>query len=318
LDVALLTGKMVVVEGNAGIGKTTAADAWVQLHLGECRRVSLSGVSNKTSVFRAISQSLGLASSYAHTATDMQARIEDVLRRSGLMLVIDEAHHLFNAAERVYTRPELVDWINTSLYNHNVPVGLIVTPQFRIRMARVERQTSWNADQLRRRVKRFCQLPAKPRTVDLENVTRKLLPGASKEQLDYIVGYSLSSKLHLPAIVDAIDEARLLARREGREQITFEDVERAIRDFCAQSAQAWAAPIPDAASPRQRTRTRPFRAALDSVPSAAAGAIPLRPDPPAALHREVNLTGLKPAPISASRHSPAPVARLHCGATADA
>ncbi len=191
LDVALdqsITKKIVLVEGNSGIGKSTALEAWHQQHLGESRLVSLSGISNKTGVFRAIAKALGLASSYARTATEMQARIEDVLQRSRLVLLIDEAHYLLSSAERVYTVPELVNWINTALYNHLVPVALITTPQFRARVDRVEKQTTWNAEQLKRRIKRFCQLPAKPRTVDLENVTRKLLPGASEVQLDYIVG----------------------------------------------------------------------------------------------------------------------------------
>ncbi len=40
----------------------------------------------------------------------MQARIEDVLKRSKLMLVMDEAHFVFNQSRRMYSRPELVDW----------------------------------------------------------------------------------------------------------------------------------------------------------------------------------------------------------------
>jgi hypothetical protein len=44
LDAALATGKMVVIEGESGIGKSTATAAWCQLHLGECRLVSLPGI----------------------------------------------------------------------------------------------------------------------------------------------------------------------------------------------------------------------------------------------------------------------------------
>lgn len=300
LDVALQTGKMVVIEGEAGIGKTTATEAWCNLHLGEARFVSISGISHKTGVFRAIAKVLGMASSYARTATEMQARIEDMLQRSQLVLVIDEAHHLFSAAERVYSRPELVDWINTALYNHHVPCGLVCTPQFAIRMARVEKQTAWNADQLRRRVKRFCTLPAKPRSQDLEAVARKLLPGASEATIKYIYGHALASKLHMPALVDAIDEAKLLVQREGRDTITFEDAERAIRDYCAPSALAMSRSFSAQLDPKKPgRRAMPVETAFNEPLSPVE-----RPGKPAPdLGRKTNLTGLAPvaAPMTTRR-----------------
>ncbi len=42
LDHALAIGKMVVVEGESGSGKTTAAEAWCAQHQGEARFISLS------------------------------------------------------------------------------------------------------------------------------------------------------------------------------------------------------------------------------------------------------------------------------------
>ncbi len=180
LDVCLarnLSDKRIVIcEGDSGVGKTTATEAWCQAHFGEARFVSLSGVSNKTAVFRAIAKALGLASSYSRTATEMQSRVEDVLEKSQLVLVLDEAHYLLSGAERIYAVPELVNWINTACFNRRVIVALICTPQFIIRANRAEQQTSWNSDQLRRRVKRFIRLPAKPTSADLEAVARKLCP----------------------------------------------------------------------------------------------------------------------------------------------
>ena len=308
LDACLKTRKMVLIEGDSGIGKTTAAEAWCRAHPGEARFVSLSGVTHKTSVFRAIAKALGVASSYTRTATEMQARNEDVLEKSGLILVLDEAHFLFSAAERVYTRPERVDWINTALYNRGVPVAMICTPQFIIRLNRFEQQTSWNADQLRRRVKRFTRLPAKPNAKDLEAVALKHLPDACKDTIKYLVGYALSNKLHFPAIVDAIDEARLLVEREGREKITFDDVERAIRDYCAQSTEAWQRQFTPPAGARRARRARPapalpqgeFRDTLSPAEPPING--PVIPG------RKTNLTGLAPARTSTLARRSAPLA----------
>ena len=127
LDFGLATGKMVLVEGNSRIGKTTASEAWADMHQGEARLVSLSGITHKTGLFRALAKELGIGSSSSRSSTEIQTRIEDQLHRSRLMIIFDEAHHLFSSSERVYSRPELVDWINTALFNHRVPVGLICT-----------------------------------------------------------------------------------------------------------------------------------------------------------------------------------------------
>ncbi len=305
LDIGLATGKMVIVEGNSGIGKTTSAEAWCQQHLGEARFVSLSGITHKTGFFRALAKALGIGGSYARSSTEMQTRIEDMLQRSKLVLCIDEGHHLFSAAERVYSRPELVDWINTALYNHGVPVSLIVTPQFAIRMDRVEKQTTWNADQLRRRVKRFCALPGKPCTQDLEAVAKKLLTDANAAAVKYVVGYAISSKLNLPAIVDAVDMARLLAQRDGRDRITFEDVERAVTQYCAISSEAMARSFTTRpAKPRGR---RPAPALMDAPHGDGSGAADTLSLAPERRGRKTNLTGLAPvrsgtSPVVALTH----------------
>src|SRR5260370_40587437 len=52
LDHALAIGKMVVIEGESGSGKTTAAEARCAQHQGEARCVRLSGITHKTGFFR--------------------------------------------------------------------------------------------------------------------------------------------------------------------------------------------------------------------------------------------------------------------------
>ena len=99
----------------------------------------------------------------------MQARVEDVLQRSKLMLVFDEAHFLFNQSPRIYSRPELIDWIDTALCNHDVPLALVTTPQFIHCVKRAENQVGWNWRQFRRRVRRWVQLPEWNTTADLES-----------------------------------------------------------------------------------------------------------------------------------------------------
>src|ERR1035437_6483043 len=96
LDFALASRGMVLLDDREGRGKTEAVKAWCAAHLGTARFVSLKGITSKTTAFREIARSLGIASSYPRTAPEMQTRIEDVLKRSKLLLVIDEAHFAFS------------------------------------------------------------------------------------------------------------------------------------------------------------------------------------------------------------------------------
>ncbi len=245
----------------------------------------------------------------------MQARIEDVLQRARLVLVLDEAHHLFSAAERVYTRPELVDWIDTSIYNQGIPCALICTPQFAVRMDRVERQTTWNADQFRRRVKRYKQLPAAPKTEDLLAVARKLLPGADGMTVKHVAGFGISAKRHLSGVVDLVDEARGVARRAGRDCVTFEDVEKAGFELCGPSYEAMARTftLPGRGRPRRSVEPLPARVEPEDVPTPAG-----RVEPSArGTSRQTNLTGMRPARISATRQQLAPLVQAPCTALAE-
>ena len=71
----------------------------------------------------------------------MQIKVEEFFRKTRLMLVIDEVHYLWPQHERIYSTPELINWVNTALVNHQVPVALICTDQFAKIKSRVEKQT---------------------------------------------------------------------------------------------------------------------------------------------------------------------------------
>ena len=154
LDFALKARRMVLIDGLEGRGKTEAARAWCRLHRGEARFVSLKGITGKTNLFIAISKALGVGCGRGYSALEMQNRIESVLHRSGLALILDESHFLLDLKPRMYARPELVDWVDTALCNHEIPVGLVSTPQLLKSVQQAGAQTGWNHRQFRRRVKR--------------------------------------------------------------------------------------------------------------------------------------------------------------------
>jgi hypothetical protein len=240
LDAALKSRTMIVVEGLEGRGKTEAVRAWCNCHLGEARFVSLDGTSTKTTQFRELARALGVGHGYASKVSEMQAKVKEVLRVSHLMPVIDEAHFFFNQGPRMYTRPEMLDWIDTALCNPPLPVALITTPQFLKCMERAAGQVEWNYRQFRRRCKRYIRLAHKNTPADIEAVARKLIPGVDKATVKQIMAYEALSKRDLSAVGDVAREARLLAEQEGASRVTFEHVKRAIHEVLIVSDVPWA------------------------------------------------------------------------------
>jgi hypothetical protein len=245
LDHALASGNMVVLEGNSGIGKTTAVEAWCDAHRGEARLISLSGISHKTGFFQKLATAIGLAASN-RKATDLQVKVEEFFCRTRLMLVIDEAHYLWPQHQRSHSSPELVDWVNTALVNQHVPVALVCTDQFAKLKARVEKRTGWTSEQLEHRVKRYKKLSLEPTKQDLEAVATGLLERAWNEKdqewnrsqrpvptdfVDMVVGYALTCKMRLPAVADTIQEARYQARLNRRGHLTAIDIHKALLEY---------------------------------------------------------------------------------------
>jgi hypothetical protein len=240
LDDALKTRTMIVIDGREGRGKTEAVRAWCNCHLGEARFISLDGTSTKTTQFREFARALGVGHGYTRKVSEMQAGVKDVLRASHLMPVIDEAHFFFNQGPRMYTRPEMLDWIDTALCNPPLPVALVTTPQFMKCMERAAGQVDWNYRQFKRRCKRYCRLPAKNTPEDVEAVAHHLLPKADQPTIKQILAYEALSKRDLSAVGDVVRESKLLAEQEGAAKVTFEHVRRAIHEVLLVSDLPWA------------------------------------------------------------------------------
>ncbi|HTX21460.1 MAG TPA: ATP-binding protein, partial [Candidatus Aquilonibacter sp.] len=262
LDYALASRGMVVLDGLEGRGKTEAVKAWCELHLGRARFVSLKGITTKTTAFREIARALGIASSYTRTAPEMQARIEDVLNRSKLLLVLDEAHFLFNQSRRMYSRPELLDWLDTAVVNRGVGCALCTTPQFIVCMTRAADQVDWNYRQFRRRVKRWIKLPAANTEEDIKAVAQNVFKKADAKTISKIVGYALLSKRDLSAVGDVAAEVRVMLGTDDLSGASVDHIHRAIYDFLLPSDKTF---LEGMAAARQTGR-KTFRKAAPVLP----------------------------------------------------
>ncbi len=266
LDFALATRSMVLLDGLEGRGKTEAVKAWCELHSGQARFVSLKGVTNKTTVFREIALALGVTYAYGRTGPEMQARIEDVLRRSKIMLLIDEAHFLFNQSRLMTARPELIDWLDTAICNRGVPVALVTTPQFIQCMTRAKNQVEWNFNQFRRRVKRWIKLPDKNTETDIAAVARTLFRNTGEQVIKKVVGYAFLSKRDLSAVGDIAAEVRYMLGSDDLSRATVAHVDRAISEFLIPSDLAFKMSLDKAEADQRKGRSRPAPQALPDVP----------------------------------------------------
>ena len=266
LDRALRRKKIVILEGREGIGKSEAAKAWCQMHCGQARFIDLKGITSKTEFFRKICKALGLGSSAARKMSEMKALVEELLGQTKLLLVIDEAHQLLPAGERVTTKPEMIEWIYT-ITNSGVPVVLLTTSLFMARIHQIEQRIIWNWGQVDRRSE-YCPLPQVTPRQDLEAIGRKKLPGASNATIKLLVGHAGASTHQLTAMADVIEDAKELAASAGRQQIAFEDIDQAIKLFRLPSESAKAAARMAAAQrskPGRKRVCKPQEAAMQGA-----------------------------------------------------
>jgi hypothetical protein len=307
LDFGLKTAGMVMIDGREGRGKTDETKAWCQRHLGEARYVSLKGINSKTAAFRELGKALGIASSYARKVSEMQARVEDVLERSKLMLVIDEAHWLFNQSARIYTRPELMDWLVTAICNRSIPVALVTTPQFITSMAKAAHQVGWNYKQFFRRVARRVELPGRNSTKDIEGAVRWTFPKAGSATIDRIVGHVLLTKRDLSALGDIVRELRYLLNPEApadadlskvRHEQVVGIIEGELEPNDAAFANALSSEIDRLAHPHKRTARKtqpaPILVAQEEEPTGSSRDAALNDDgEPSRVTREVTLAATR-------------------------
>ena len=131
----------------------------------------------------------------------------------------------------MYSRPELIDWIDTAICNSGVGCALLTTPQFIVCMTRAADQVEWNYRQFRRRVKRWVKLPAANTEDDIKAVARNVFKKATAAALDKIVGYALLSKRDLSAVGDVATEVRAMLGTDDLSKASLDHVHRAIYDF---------------------------------------------------------------------------------------
>lgn len=224
LDDAWANKGFALIHGNARLGKSTAAKAWVEANQDKARYFSMEAGSSVPSFFREMAIALGCS------VFSYQSRNEEVvaqaLQGGNLMLVIDEAHLLMGTGQK--TNMGRLEWLRTALINKGVPVALLTTPQFVQRINQAGEQTGFNIDQLRGRITNPVILPESLPIEDFFAVAQVLAPQATKKQIQYLAGYGMDSRFYFQAISRAVQEAQRLAKGELWESFIEKAIVRCV------------------------------------------------------------------------------------------
>ncbi|MGC3956575.1 MAG: AAA family ATPase, partial [Verrucomicrobiota bacterium] len=296
LEYARETRRMVLIDGNARIGKTFAVKAWCEQNPGRARYVQVPSTNDELGFFRAIASALGMSCGGSWKAVQLRSRIEDVLQTGQITLVFDEAHYAFPSSSCRTTIPGRINWIMTALINYGVGVALVTTPQFIKTQKVIEQRTSWTSEQLTGRIGHYEKLADTLSDADLKAVAKSLLPTGDARCIEALVLYAKSSAKYLAGIETAVARAKFIASRNQRAQVTFADVKQTIENVIP-SDRALADALNVSATPRRGRAANASARPLQPQFSA-----PAKPPQPVATLRQTTpgetnrLAGLETAP----------------------
>ena len=213
------------IQGREGRGKSASGYAWYEAHRTGSRYVTCSGLGVQRDFFYTLADAYGVRYSKAKgTNGAIRHRIMEAIINSGLVLIIDEAHHLLPRVD-LNTAPWFVNFINCDLCNAGVAVALVTTPQFGKRMAAYEARTDYNLGQFVRRFARgFHALPEKTTEADLLELATRFLPKVGRKGYDIALGYAGAFDRDVSGLFDLVRDAESRCRLDGRNQVSYQDL----------------------------------------------------------------------------------------------
>jgi hypothetical protein len=216
-----LSGSMVVVEGAPREGKSSAAQWWALQRLGRVRYVQLESSADECSFFRLLSQAIGTPYNPELKAFQMRAYVQEALSAGDLLLLIDEADHLWPRTIRPIKAPARIEWINTALKNRDIPVAMVGTYKFSECITVFSQKCKvWASEQFAGRLAEHTKLPSELSDEDLRAIALHLVPGASEGMLMLLAAVAKTSEGYVATIERAVQKAMFLAQQQGHTTLT--------------------------------------------------------------------------------------------------
>ncbi|MGI8436311.1 MAG: AAA family ATPase [Chthoniobacterales bacterium] len=249
--------RMVLIEGNAGVGKSATVKAWCDQYQGLVRYVEIPSSNDDRSFYVAIAEALGVARGSAYNGQQIKLRVEEALRASGLMLVLDEAQF---AWPQKYSRPQGVptrmQWIKTA-FDSGTPIALVGLPEFSQWQELYVKKTLWRDSQFVRRTNRHIRLPEVLSQDDLMKITKAVHPKGDAASWNLLAGCAEASlKKQASAITETFISALDLAEEDGRSEVTYDDIEAAV-SFAFPSSEEPAVTMPAPSKKRAAVSLHP-------------------------------------------------------------
>jgi hypothetical protein len=301
LDFCVARQRWILIEGLSGVGKSHIVKAWCAMHAGHARYVEVPSSNDERGFFSAIAVALGVAPGTYYNAQNLRLRIEAMLKESGLFLVLDEAQFLIPQRARPEGIPHRLQWLKTA-FDAGTPIAMIGLPDFSKWQAHYVKKTMWSDEQLERRLNRKIRLPAVQSKEDFIEIAKAQFPEGTESAWRLLAGCALTSvKKQASAITEALESARYRAEQDGRELVTFDDIEAVIREvhIPSEHGSGAAPPVPATAT---RTVCKPRASALQEGGRIDAGGGEsfesgatlrgVRPEMPARLASRADQTGL--------------------------
>ena len=145
-------------------------------------------------------------------ATQMRNRVEEIVRRQHLLIIIDEADYLLDGAVKVREAPRRINWLMTALQNAGTPVAMVASANFSRMLAHLERRCpTWGSEQFHGRIKLRRRLPDNLEEGDLFAIAAVLLPEADEATRMLLVGHAMRSKGYVAALESGAERARFFA-----------------------------------------------------------------------------------------------------------
>ncbi len=253
LDFWKASGRMILIEGVAGIGRTYTLKAWCDAQGGLVRYVEVPSSTDDRSFYVSIARELGVARGMSFNGQQIKLRVEETLRLSGLKIALDEAQALWGNSMRPRKTPDRILWIKTA-FDAGTPIALVGHTDFSKWQAHFVERTLWSDDQFERRINRPLLVAAQHSTDDLLKIARVHFPNGSERAWKLLVSYAVAPSKRREtytstatkkatgnasppvryngpsAIAEALYRARYRAAAAGRSEPNFDDINAALTE----------------------------------------------------------------------------------------